>query len=279
MSKLKRLPKRLLVQIGFFLLQNPLLGNYASGQIYQGELKQVCAPGLNCYSCPAAVMSCPIGALQLFLAGVRHSMSLFVAGFLLSTGVAFGRFICGYVCPVGLLQDLLYRIKAPKLRVRMRYLRYVKYAVLGVFVLFLPFAIRHELSGLGSPWFCEYICPSGTVFAAVPLLWANDFLRAMIGTQFFIKTAVAGALLITSVFVFRFFCRVLCPLGAIYALFNKFAILRMHCHEDKCVSCGVCKKACHVQLDPATNPNSPECVRCGKCVKSCETRALRYRGR
>ena len=269
--------RRLLTQIVFFLLQNPLLQNFASGRIYKGELKRVCTPGLNCYSCPAAVTSCPVGAMQLFAAGARHSISLFVAGFLLTTGVLFGRFICGYVCPMGLVQDLVYKIKTPKLRVRLRYARYVKYAVLALFVIILPHMVRHELSGLGSPWFCEYICPSGTIFAAVPLLAANDFLRGMISTQFYIKAAVAAGLIVSSLFVFRVFCRVLCPLGAVYALFNKFAVFRMHCNEGKCVSCGDCAKACQIRLDPVAKPNSPECVRCGKCVKSCEAKALRYR--
>ena len=276
MNKMSKIPKRLLTQFAFFLIQNPVLQNFTTGRIYQGELKRFCTPGLNCYSCPAAVASCPMGSMQLFLSGAKHSVSLLVTGFLVTSGVLFGRFICGYVCPMGLLQDLIYRIKTPKLRLKLRFARYVKYAVLAVFVIILPYAIRHELSGLGSPWFCEYICPSGTIFAAAPLLAANDFLRSMIGMQFFIKAAIAAGLIITSLFVFRFFCRVLCPLGAVYALFNRFAFFRMHCNTTKCVSCNQCAKACHIQLEPAKNPNSPECVRCGKCVKSCDSKALRY---
>ena len=274
---IKKLPKRLLTQFAFFLLQNPLLKNFVSGTIYQGELKTVCTPGLNCYSCPAAVTSCPLGALQLFIAGARQSISLAVTGFLLMTGVVFGRFICGYVCPMGLLQDLLYKIKTPKLNARLLYARYLKYLVLALFVFLLPFALRHELSGLGSPWFCEYICPSGTIFAAFPLMAVNSFLRSMAGMQFVFKAVLAVGILLASVVVFRFFCRVLCPLGAIYALFNKFAVLRMRCDKDKCVSCGKCREACKVVIDPVKQTNSPECVRCGKCVSACNVQALGYR--
>ncbi|MCL2079888.1 MAG: 4Fe-4S binding protein [Oscillospiraceae bacterium] len=277
MKKIKIATKRLLIQCTFFLLQNPLLKNFATGQIYQGDFKKICTPGLNCYSCPAAALSCPIGSMQLFLAGARHSISLYVSGFLLVTGVVFGRLICGYVCPMGLLQDLIYKIKVPKLKTRFRYARYLKYAILGFFVVLLPFAVRHELTGLGTPWFCEYICPSGTIFAAIPLLRANDFLTTMIGTRFVLKAAIAGGILIVSAFIFRFFCRVLCPLGAIYALFNRFALFRMHCSRDKCVSCGKCAEACHIKLNPAANANSPECVRCGKCSGVCEAKAISYR--
>ena len=271
-----KLPKRLLIQVFFFFLQNPLLKNFVDGTIYRGDLKKICTPGLNCYSCPAAITSCPIGALQSFLAGARQSISLFVTGFLLSIGVVFGRFICGYVCPMGLLQDLVYKIKTPKLIVRFRYLRYLKYVVLVLFVFLLPFALRHELTGLGEPWFCKYICPSGTILGAAPLLAANGFLRDMAGMLLVWKISLAAFLLLLAVPVYRFFCRALCPLGAIYALLNPIALVRMRCDNNKCSSCGSCKDACRLKLEPASQPNSPECVRCGDCVKACDPKALQY---
>jgi len=261
----------------FFFLQNPFLGNFFTGRIYSGELKRMCTPGLNCYSCPAAAVSCPIGATQLFFAGARHSISLYVTGFLLTTGVIFGRFICGFVCPMGLLQDLLYRIKTPKLILGLRFLRYVKYVVLALFVIILPMVITHELSGIGHPWFCAYICPSGTLFGAVPLLAANDFLREFIGMQFVLKISIAIGVVILSMFVLRIFCRVLCPLGAIYALLNRIVILHMQCDKNKCTTCGNCSKACHIKIEPMKHPNAAECFRCGKCVNSCGQKALAYK--
>ena len=267
--------KRLLIQIFFFILQNPLLKNFVDSVIYQGRIKMVCTPGLNCYSCPAAVMSCPIGAMQLFFAGVRHSISLFITGFLISTGVAFGRFICGYVCPMGLIQDLIYKIKVPKKLVRLRILRYVKYIVLIVFVVLLPMLMLHELSRWGEPWFCKYICPSGTIFGAIPLLAVNSYLRDFAGTLLIVKLVIAGCLLLISLFIYRPFCRVICPLGAIYALFNKIAFLKMSCDKEKCTSRGKCAQVCHIMIEPSKQPNSPECVRCGNCKKACQVKALR----
>ena len=269
-------PKRLIIQIIFFFIQNPFVGNFITGRIYQGELKQICTPGLNCYSCPAAVTSCPVGAMQFYLAGFKQSISLFVTGFLLTTGAVFGRFICGYVCPMGLLQDLLYKIKTLKLKARFKYARYIKYVLLVLFVLLLPFLVRHELSGLGETWFCKYICPSGMIFGAVPLLAVNEALRNMAGMLFIWKSALTVCLLIVSVPVYRFFCRVLCPLGAIYALLNPIALLKMRCEKEKCNSCGDCKEACNLKLDPSAKPNAPECVRCGDCLKACSSKALRY---
>lgn len=246
-----------------------------SGNIYRGRLKRMCTPGLNCYSCPAAVLSCPIGALQLFFAGARHSISLYVTGFLLSVGVVFGRLICGFVCPMGLLQDLMYKIKSPKRIVRLRFIRYVKYIVLILFVALFPMLFLHELSGFGEPWFCKYICPSGTIFAAIPLLSIDEMLRDSAGILFVVKSTIAGGLLVASVFIYRPFCRILCPLGAIYAIFNKIAFIRMQCDEKKCTSCNKCAEACQIMLEPAKQPNSPECVRCGDCKAVCETKALK----
>jgi len=274
--QLKSSTKRLLTQIFFFLLQNPLMGNFINGVIYRGRLKMICTPGLNCYSCPAAILSCPIGAMQFFIAGVRHSISLFVTGFLVSAGVVFGRFICGYVCPMGLLQDLVYKIKTRKFLKRFQYLRYIKYLVLIIFVILLPLLAVHELAGMGTPWFCKYICPSGTIFGAIPLLAVNGFLRDLAGVLLIIKLSIAAVMLITSVLIYRPFCRLLCPLGAIYALFNKIAFIKMRCDTDKCISCGKCSEACNIMLEPKTQPNSPECVRCGACKATCQAKALRF---
>jgi len=275
MKKLRLLKNRLTVQIFFFFVQNPFIANFYYGKIHTGESKKICTPGLNCYSCPAAVTSCPIGALQLFFAGVKFSVTLFVTGFLLSIGVVFGRFICGYVCPMGLLQDLIYKIKTPKLRLRLRFARYIKYIVLLLLVIILPFLIRDELSRLGAPWFCKYLCPTGTIFGAAPLIAVNDFMHSMLGCQFVLKVTIAIAVIVGSLFVFRIFCRVLCPLGAIYALFNRFAVVRMKCDKKKCTGCGLCAKACQILIEPAKTPNSPECVRCKGCVSACKTKALK----
>jgi len=151
----------------------------------------------------------------------------------------------------------------------------VKYVVLAVFVVLLPLLVLHELSGIGEPWFCKYICPSGTIFGAIPLLAANSFLRDIAGVLLIVKLAIAAIILVVAVFIYRPFCRVLCPLGAIYALFNKIAFLKMRCDKEKCISCGECEKACQIMLEPAKQPNSPECVRCGDCKSACKLKALR----
>lgn len=93
---------RLKVQVVFTILSNGYLIGFAEGKIYRGISKRVCVPGLNCYSCPGAVASCPIGSLQAVLGSKDFKMSFYLVGFLMVIGSIFGRFICGWFCPFGL---------------------------------------------------------------------------------------------------------------------------------------------------------------------------------
>lgn len=267
--------KRLFMQIGFFIIQNPFLQNFPRGSIHEGRTKGICAPGLNCYSCPAAAFSCPIGILQNFFRGAVSSSIFFVTGFLVLVGAIFGRFVCGFACPMGLLQDLIYKLPTRKLVVRLKFLSYLKYAVLVLFVIVLPFSVRGG-AAFGDPWFCAYICPSGTVFGAWPLVLANDFLRGTLGFLFNFKTAVALGLLTAALFINRFFCRVLCPLGAIYSLFNRISFFRINFNPSKCTACAKCNKACQLKLKPIIETTHPDCIRCGDCVRACEEKAMTY---
>ena len=101
---------RTAVQLGWTALTNGYAAGFAKGTIYKGELKRVCVPGLNCYSCPGALGSCPIGSLQAVLGDRDHWFSFYAVGFLLFIGALLGRFVCGWLCPFGLVQDLLHKI-------------------------------------------------------------------------------------------------------------------------------------------------------------------------
>ena len=107
---------RLWVQVLFTALTNGYLLGFTKGKIYRGPSKQVCVPGLNCYSCPGAVGSCPIGSLQAVVGGKDFRFPFYVIGFLMIVGSLMGRFVCGWLCPFGLVQDLLHKIPVPKLR-------------------------------------------------------------------------------------------------------------------------------------------------------------------
>ena len=107
------------IQAAATLITNIHLPNFAKGGIYQGAGKTVCVPGLNCYSCPAASGACPIGSFQSVVGSSKFNFSYYVTGTLILLGVLLGRFVCGFLCPFGWLQELLHKIPV-SLRVRDR---------------------------------------------------------------------------------------------------------------------------------------------------------------
>ena len=222
----------------------------------------------------------PLGALQNALADGRFRFPFYVVGFLLFFGAVLGRFVCGFLCPFGLVQELLHKIPFPK-KIRVlpgeRIFRKLKYVILALFVILLPLLVL-DITGRGQPWFCKYICPSGTLFGGFPLVATNPPLRAVLGFLFRWKVAILLAVVLLSLLVYRPFCRYLCPLGAIYGLFNKKALLRYELDQDKCISCGKCEKACPMAIKVTANVNSMECIRCGACRAACPRGCIHLKG-
>lgn len=264
------------VQICATALTNGYAAGFAKGNIYKGSGKFICVPGLNCYSCPGALGACPIGSFQAVVSGRNHNFTFYVTGFLILFGALLGRFICGWLCPFGLVQDLLHKIPFPKKLRKLpgdRFLKYLKYVILVLFVIVLPMTVL-DIVGQGQPWFCKYICPSGTLFAGIPLIATNPPLQAVLGWLFTWKAAILVILLVLSVIVYRPFCRYLCPLGAIYGLFNPVALYRYRIDAQACTNCGACQKICPMDIPVNKTPNSVECIRCGKCRAGCPHGAI-----
>ncbi|MDR1262924.1 MAG: 4Fe-4S binding protein [Oscillospiraceae bacterium] len=268
------------VQAGWALLTNGHLTGFWTGRLYQGSLKQICVPGLNCYSCPGSLGACPIGALQAVLGKAGYRFSYYLAGFFLLMGGVLGRFVCGFLCPFGWIQELLHRIPLPKgWKERAsgfrfdRTLRWLKYIILVVFVIALPLTVVNAVGG-GSPWFCQWICPAGTLEAGIPLAIQNPMIRAALGLLFSWKAFILAITVAASILIARPFCKYVCPLGAIYGLFNRVAIFRYYIDANKCTSCGACRKHCPMRIDPARECNHIECVRCGNCRRVCPAGAI-----
>ena len=258
------------------ILTNIHLLNFFKGEIYRGDAKTVCVPGLNCYSCPAASGACPIGAFQAVIGSSKFKFSYYITGFFILIGVLLGRFVCGFLCPFGWFQELLHKIPFKKFSTKkLKPLRYIKYGVLLIFVILLPLLVTNSL-GMGNPFFCKYLCPQGVLEGAIPLSIANASIRAALGKLFTWKFGILITFVILSLMFYRPFCKWICPLGAIYALCNKVSFLQMKVDEDKCVSCGKCERACKMDVDVTKHPNHTECIRCGMCIKECPTEAIHY---
>lgn len=267
---------RLGCQVAFTALSNGYVQGFFKGKIYNSPTKYACVPGLNCYSCPGALGSCPIGSLQAVIGSRKFHVSLYVLGFLMMVGAILGKAVCGFLCPFGLVQDLLHKIPGVKKLRRLpgeTYLQWLRYVMLGLLVILLPMVVV-DIVGQGSPWFCKYVCPSGTLLGGIPLLAGNPALRSAVGWLFTWKMAILVVILVLSVFLYRPFCRYLCPLGAVYGFFNRFALYRFTLNEEQCTHCGACHKACGLDIDPSKTPNHSQCIRCGKCLDACPHEAI-----
>ena len=271
--------KRRIIQLYAALLTNANLKGFGSGKIYQGDSKSVCVPGLNCYSCPGAAAACPLGALQNALANSNTKLPYYIFGILILYGFLFGRWICGFLCPFGLIQDLLYKIRTPKIRKSpvTRALSWLKYGILILFVIVIPLIYALQASGIPLPAFCKYICPSGTLLGAGGLLSNpnNEHMLSMLGPLFTWKFCLLVGIIVACIFCYRSFCRFLCPLGAIYGLFNKISLLGMNLDQAKCVDCGKCLQTCKMDI---RHVGDHECISCGDCINVCPTAAITRKG-
>lgn len=253
---------RRLVQFLFLVLLNFSWGP---------EFKWLCMPVLNCHSCALAWFACPVGVLVHFAGW--HVFPLVALGTILLLGVTVGRLLCGWICPFGLLQDLLYKIPLPKLRMPY-WTSFIKYAVLAAMVIALPFALGADT------WysFCR-VCPASALQVTLP-----NIVRSGWPQQHGIATAarltiLAGVIALVIVNS-RGFCRMLCPIGAVLAPLNYISLWAIRTPAENCMMCGKCDGVCPVEGTPSArmgNGGSPNreqnCIVCHECQKACPQRS------
>ncbi len=250
--------KRLWIQIGSAIVLN--------SYFLAPWLKGFPCPALNCYACPLAITACPIGSLQFFW-GQLHIIPFYVLGVTILAALALGRGWCGWVCPFGLVQDLLARIRGNRI------IRHIP-AWAGAIKYVMLFGVAGFGAWyLGEPVFCK-LCPAGSLEAGIPQVLLDERLQQQIGPFYFAKLGLLAVVLLASVYVSRFFCQVICPLGALFSLFNKLALFQIKLDDSACKSCGVCaKRFCPVGLKAETEANNTACIKCGECQK-CPTEAV-----
>jgi ferredoxin-type protein NapH len=221
------------------------------------RLRSICVPALNCHSCPAAVFACPIGVIVNF-ASLRI-FPLIAIGILGLAGTIGGRIFCGWLCPFGFLQDGLYKIPSKKFSLPAR-VAHTKYLVLVAMVFAIPFLFPNSLLV-----FCR-TCPAATLESSIP--WRIIGVSSPFTSAFYLRIAVLVAVIALAIAVSRGFCRLLCPLGAIFSVFNRFSLFRIRLTKHDCDDCGRCLKNCPVEIHPVHQMNSPECIRCLKCTST-----------
>nr|MCR5213288.1 4Fe-4S binding protein [Eubacterium sp.] len=250
-----KISKRRYTQLIAAVLYNCNIKGFMTGSIYKGPLKGICSPGLNCYSCPGAVTACPLGSLQTVLLSSKYKVPYYILGTIILMGLFLGRFICGFLCPFGLIQDLIYKLPLPKLKKNKvtRILSYLKYIILIIFVILIPLVKL-------VPGFCKYICPAGTVEAGIPLVTTDSRLQELAGFLFSWKVFILILVLLICMFCYRSFCRFVCPLGAIYSFFAPVSVVGIKVDTDKCINCDKCIENC---LMDVRHVGDRECIHCG----------------
>lgn len=266
--------KRRLIQLYTALLYNANVKGYIDGQLFNGATKKLCLPGFNCYSCPGAIGACPLGSLQNALTHADHKWTAYVYGIIALFGISLGRMICGFFCPVGLCQELLYKVPTPKIKKSgfTRILSYFKHVILVVMVVILPIMY---IGGTPVPSFCKYICPTGIFEGAFGLVPNNPDYYGSLQVIFTWKFSLLIAFIVLSMVLFRFFCRFICPLGALYGFFCKVALLGVKVEKKKCTDCGLCVAVCKMDTKRV---GDHECIHCGECISVCPTKAISWKG-
>ncbi len=266
--------RRRIVQLYVALLYNANIKGFINASIYTGNTKYACLPGFNCYSCPGAIGTCPLGALQNSLESADTRTPYYVIGCIMLFGLICGRTICGWLCPVGMLQEFAYKVKTPKLKKSKwsRIASYLKYVILAVFVVTIP--IMYSFIGMQIPAFCKYICPVGT-FEGSLFLMSDPANMGDMGPLFTWKFSLLMVFIVASMFIYRFFCRFFCPLGAIYGFFNKIALFGVEYDPVTCTNCGLCLDKCKMDIK---HVGDHECISCGECIPVCPVNAIKWKG-
>ena len=219
----------------------------------------MCSPVFHCYSCPLATFACPIGILANFSA--CHAAPFLALGTLAVIGGVVGSLVCGWACPFGFLQDLLGKIPLPKFQLP-GWMGFFRYAVLLGLVVAIPyfFGEGHAL------FFCR-VCPAGAIEAAVPNTVSLAIAGKAIVWPSAVKLAILSLFVVSSLFIWRPWCTLFCPLGAIYGLLNYASFFFVRFHPAGCTDCDLCRKLCHVRGRGQRRADDLRCIRCLECMR------------
>jgi ferredoxin-type protein NapH len=255
----KLIPWRKWIQAAFLLLWLDPLGLRFHG---------LCSPVFHCYACPLATFACPIGVIAQF--GALHLIPFITIGILLMVGAVFGSLVCGWACPFGFLQDMAAKIPTPKLQLPDT-AGYIRYVVLIIAVILVPYFF-----GEGHPLFICRICPAGALEAAVPNMIQQSYSGLEIVFPNILKLTILALFLIAIFFIRRPWCRILCPLGAIFSLFNRISVFFLKFEAEKCTNCERCHDMCKYGGQPEVSVDHSSCLRCLECT-NCGPEALKFK--
>jgi len=217
---------------------------------------------LNCQACELAWLGCPVGMLQRYVIDSR--IPFYIYGVIIGFGAALGRAICGWICPFGLIQDLLDKVSIHRYTPP-NWMRGIKFAFLiGVVLMAMT---------TGTIFWCRYLC-FGALLGVIPywLTWQTVSAFWLVYHIGVFSAYVAFSYMTHG----RAWCRYFCPLGAMLAIVNPIALVQRRYNKSSCISCGKCKSICPMGIEPTKNDlkSKIDCIKCGKCVRECPKNSL-----
>ena len=234
------------------------------------SLGNACVPILYCEACSLSWLGCPIGIMAATIA--FHEIPWLILAIVVGAAVVVGRWFCGWICPTGFIQDLLFKIPSPKIKLP-RWTRYIKYAVLAIPVIVIAYFFgRDDLMS-----FCKW-CPTATASVVVPE--AIRYRTVDIGWDL-VRLLILAAVIVMAVLSHRSFCKVICPVGAMVSLGSRFSWLSIRMDANKCGRCKKCDKECPMDVkveackdSGKTISHNPECISCLTCEAVCTKQAV-----
>lgn len=222
---------------------------------------------------PALYFQTLTGIKQLYLAMIHQQFSMALwpqmteAVVIIPITLLAGRFFCGWMCAFGSFTDFVYRISQKLFHTKIkisektdRWMKYLKYAVLFLIIAF-SWTLNGSIFAYSNPW--DAFGMLATVGKAPDFAYVVSNLA--IGFILFVLITVASA------FTERFFCRYLCPMGAIFSLVSRRKIVKILKPSVNCGKCRACTNACamRIPLYQMDSVDSGECIGCMKCVSVC----------
>jgi len=258
--------QRFVQTLSLFVLNS----NFRGAEVYG-----FCLPVMHCNACPLSWTLCPISKISELLQFHESlvSMEWLVIGAMLAACVVVGRFFCGWICPAGFIQDLLYKIPSPKVRIPDS-LQWMKYGFLVITVMLVAYFWGKEVS----LFFCSF-CPTATIESVIPaMIFLPEY---VIGAAGYWRFLVLAIVLVLAIANHRNFCKIMCPIGAFVAITNKFSLFSLKLNAGKCIHCHKCDKNCPMTV-PVENcattgkkiSRDLECIECLTCESVCPTTAI-----